>query len=426
MADLFALSSRIIDQGLSDIRSNRINHELSELGENLALVEAFSHSVIFQTEEGLVVFDTSGAQGGKRVVDAIRGWSKRPFHSLVYTHGHIDHVGGSGAFVEDAKTNPRPLQVVGHENIPRRFERYNFTNEYNCLANERQFQGRRVTIGGQGRFLPAATAWPDITYSQQMALQVGSLEIELHHAKGETDDHTWAWIPQYKAICAGDFFVWVFPNAGNPQKVQRYPVEWAAALRRMVAMEAEMLLPAHGLPIEGKDRIRRVLTDVAETLENLVKTTLEMMNAGAPLNEIIHAVKVPQEVLEKPYMKPVYDEPEFIVNNIWRLYGGWYDGNPAHLKPAPESAFAKEIVQLSGGANPLIQRAQALADEGDLRLACHLIELAVAADGENASAHAVRAKIYQKRREVETSLMAKGIFGHTAAESSLRAGSKKK
>ena len=41
----------------------------------------------------------------------------------------------------------------------------------------------------------------------------------------------------------------------------------------------------------------------------------------------------------------VYDETEFIVRNIWRLYGGWYDGTPSHLKPAPENDQAKEIVR---------------------------------------------------------------------------------
>ena len=36
-----------------------------------------------------------------------------------------------------------------------------------------------------------------------------------------------------RAVFVGDLLTWVFPNAGNPQKVQRYPREWAAALREM-------------------------------------------------------------------------------------------------------------------------------------------------------------------------------------------------
>jgi alkyl sulfatase BDS1-like metallo-beta-lactamase superfamily hydrolase len=252
-------------------------------------------------------------------------------------------------------------------------------------------------------------------------LNVGGLDIELRHAKGETDDHSWAWIPKHKAICAGDFFIWNFPNAGNPQKVQRYPREWAAAIRAMAAQNAELFLPAHGLPIGGAARIRKVLSEVADALEHLVRETIAMMNQGARLNDIIHAVTIDRAVLEKPYLRPMYDEPEFVVRNIWRLYGGWYDGNPANLKPAKDSALAREIAALAGGATKLAERALALA-ESDLRTACHLAELAVQAEPTNQNAHALRAQVFQLRRDSETSLMAKGIFGHAANESKEKAG----
>ena len=43
-------------------------------------------------------------------------------------------------------------------------------------------------------------------------------------------------------------------------------------------------------------------------------------------------------VFLEAYLRAIYDEPEFIIHNIWRLYGGWYDGNPSRLKPAPDAA----------------------------------------------------------------------------------------
>jgi alkyl sulfatase BDS1-like metallo-beta-lactamase superfamily hydrolase len=33
------------------------------------------------------------------------------------------------------------------------------------------------------------------------------------------------------------------------------------------------------------------------------------------------------------------------------LYAGWFDGNPAHLKPAPSAELAGEIAALAGGVN---------------------------------------------------------------------------
>jgi alkyl sulfatase BDS1-like metallo-beta-lactamase superfamily hydrolase len=422
MADLLALSTKIIDEGITDEPTNRITHELSELSDDIAIVEAFSHSVLFRTEDGLVVFDTSGVPSGNRVVKAVRGWSNDRFNSLVYTHGHIDHVGGCGAFLADAEGRSDPeIEIIGHENVPKRFDRYDLTNGYNLIINSRQFRGfvkKGYGIGGEdNRFLPKSTRKPNITYRTKMDYAVGGLDIELRHARGETDDHTWAWIPQHKAICAGDFFIWNFPNAGNPQKVQRYPREWAVAMREMAEQGAELFIPAHGLPISGKERIRAILIEVAETLETLVGETLAMMNEGARLNDIIHSVKVAPELLERPYLKPLYDEPEFVVRNVWRMYGGWYDGNPSQLKPAKDGELARELADLSGGAKNLAGRARKLAESHQLRLACHLVELATLAEPDNKAIHSIRAEIYQLRRQGESSLMAKGIFGYASAES---------
>ncbi len=415
MTDLFALADKIIVDNDMDFRPfSRINHELSELDKDLSFVEAFSNSVNFATDDGMVIFDTSSIMGGHLVVKAINQWRPNDrINSIVYTHGHIDHVGGSGAFIKQAEAEGQPApNILGHENINPRFERYRFTNGYNQEINHRQF-GTAL----EGSFLPESVAELTTVYSDSLQLNIGGLDIELNHAKGETDDHTWGWIPKYKAVCCGDFFIWNFPNAGNPQKVQRYPLEWAAAMRAMAAKEPEMLLPAHGLPLKGKKLVNTVLCEIAEALEGLVKDTVEMMNTGAKRTDVIHGVKIADGFLDKPYLQPLYDEPEFIVNAVWRLYGGWYDGNPANLKPAHENDLAKEFASLTGGADKMAVRAEQLAGDNDLRLACHLIETAVLAEPNNKNLHAIRAKIYQQRVKQESSLMAKGIFRHAASQS---------
>jgi alkyl sulfatase BDS1-like metallo-beta-lactamase superfamily hydrolase len=420
VADLLAMSTAIIDGHAAPGELgplNRINHQLSELSSELAVVEAFSHCIVFKTDDGLVTFDTSNEHGGKKCVGAIQSWTKDPFNTVVFTHGHIDHVGGCGAFCS-AYEGRKPT-IVGHENVAARFARYRMTNGYNHVINERQFgqfKRRGYDLAGESQFLPLSTPSPDITYHNDLAMSVGGLEMQLNHARGETDDHTWAWIPKHKAICAGDFFIWAFPNAGNPQKAQRYPREWAAALRDMASRGAELFLPAHGLPICGEARIRNVLNEVAEVLETMVSQTIDLMNQGASLNDIIHSVKVSPDLLAKPYLAPTYDEPEFVVRNIWRLYGGWYDGNPAQLKPAQDATVAAELAALAGGALRLAERAQEISDT-DPRLACHLVEFAVQAAPDNKRVHALRAEVYQHRRSGETSLMAKGIFGFAANQS---------
>ncbi len=410
--------------GAPDGPTNRVTNELSDLGDGLAVVESFSHVVAFRTDEGLVLFDSSSVFTGRGVTASLRAWADEPIHTLVYTHGHVDHVGGSGALVADGRerghADPR---VIGHQNVGARFDRYRATNGWNLAINARQFGpgfGAGTDRHGRPRtFLPDDTLPCTDTYRDHLEVHVGGLDLELHHDRGETDDHTWAWIPSHRAVAVGDFVAWVFPNAGNPQKVQRYPAEWAAALRQMLTYEPELLLPAHGLPVAGRERVATVLGDLATALERLVADVVDAMNGGATLDEIVQAVRVDDDLLRRPWLRPIYDEPEFVVRNVWRLYGGWWDGDPAHLKPPPADAVARELAELAGGADRLAARAQVCSEAGDHRLACELVELAARA-GDDPGLWTLRADLYRARAATESSLMARGVFTEAARASDER------
>jgi alkyl sulfatase BDS1-like metallo-beta-lactamase superfamily hydrolase len=167
-----------------------------------------------------------------------------------------------------------------------------------------------------------------------------------------------------------------------------------------------------------------------------VEQTLALMNGGARLDEVIHGVVPPARLMERPYLQPVYDEPEFIVRTVWRLYGGWWDGNPATLKPAPERSLALELAELAGGAAALADRALALMEEGGaaeagnaaaeagnagdgaLRLAGHLAELAWLAAPDDRGVQEVRRAVFTRRADKASSTMAHGVFSWAARESS--------
>jgi len=413
---LLDLSNRILDgqEKITDHHPFRPSNVIEEVGDGVALVDSFANVSVLATPDGLCLVDTGSAFVAAAVHDAVRSWSKERATTAIYTHGHIDHVFGTAAFEAEG-----PMRVIGHAGVEPRFDRYVKTAGYNSVINRRQFQVPTLQW-------PVEYRRPDVTYTDRLDVDLGGVRAELHHARGETDDHTWVWVPERRTLCTGDLIIWCSPNAGNPQKVQRYAEDWAVALREMAALDPApaLLLPGHGLPIEGPERIRTVLVDTATLLESLAEQTLALMNEGARLNDILHTVTAPPGLLERPYLRPIYDDPEFIVRNVWRLYGGWYDGNPAELKPAREQALAAELAALAGGADALARRAVELSestDDADLRLAGHLAEYAALAAPESASAHRARAAVFGKRREAESSLMAKGVFAWAEAESRRRA-----
>lgn len=383
--------------------------DLEEVAEGVHFMSVMSNVILVDAGDELAMVDSGTQFTAEHVHSSVRGVSSAPLRAAVFSHGHIDHVFGVGPFDAEAESTGRPRpEVFGHEAMPARFDRYVLTAGYNGIINRRQFSI-------DGLQWPTEYRYPDTTYTHGTTVEVGDLELELHHDRGETDDHTWTWIPDRRVLCTGDLFIWASPNCGNPQKVQRYPAEWAVALRRMADLDAEVLLPGHGVPVAGADRVRQALTDTASYLESLVEQTLALMNEGHRLSDILHEVAPPPDLADRPFLQPVYDEPEFIVRNIWRLYGGWHDGNPAHLKPAREVDLAREVAALAGGAKVLADRAVELSQAGEHRLAAHLAEDALLAAPDDPDVRVAHASVFSAFQAAATSTMAKGVYGAAAA-----------
>ncbi|HSO95013.1 MAG TPA: alkyl sulfatase dimerization domain-containing protein [Acidimicrobiia bacterium] len=414
MADVLDIADRLWRNELDTTQYHPFGHidDLSPIDDRSGFVASFANVSAFDTDAGLLIVDSGSPVFSGAARASLRAWTDAPVHTTVFTHGHIDHCFGVERYDDDntARGAP-PVTVIAHDAVPDRFDRYRATRGLNTMINRRQFG-----LGDNFEF-PTEYRYPDRTFTDRLDLDIGGDRFELHHARGETDDHTWVWIPARRILCTGDLFIWASPNCGNPQKVQRYPKDWAVALRTMAELDAVTLLPGHGLPIVGADRVRQALQETAALLEFLHDSTVEMMNTGATLDEIVHSVHAPPELLERPYLRPVYDEPEFVVRNTWRLYGGWYDGNPSRLKPAPDATVAQEVAALAGGPAALVARAVAVADGGDLRLAGHLADWAGLAAPDDPDVHRARAEIYERRVVDATSTMAKGVFGWAARES---------
>ena len=369
-----------------------------------------------RTSQGLVLIDTAKPDTARRTLEVIRGWDDGPIHTVIFTHGHIDHTSGIAVIDEeaDARGWPRP-RIVAHRNVARRMQRYQDTHGFNSIAQGQQFNAPDYVY-------PIGQRRPDEVYDDTLALTIGGERIELIHGRGETDDATFVWLPERRVLASGDFVIWVFPNAGNPRKVQRYAAEWAAALRRMERLKPAVLIPGHGPVVFGEERVAQMLGDGAGALEHLVREALALINKGATLDEVLHAVKVPAATLAKPYLRPKYDDPEFLVRAIYHLYGGWFDGNAAHLKPARAADLARELADLAGGAARLAERATALSDSGQSRLAVELVELAGTAAPDDGRIQAVRATVLQKAIDRESSLMGKAFLAVYQRDAARRSG----
>lgn len=386
-----------------------ISHEVAD---GVAFYKDFVNVTGVRTDSGLVMIDTGSYSPNQhmRCFKAIRAHYPELLTTAVYTHGHIDHAYGIPPWLQEIRDrNAAYPQIIGHENVAPRMDRYSETEGYNRTVNERQF--------GITMHWPTDPVKPTLEFRESLELEVGGTRLRLFHCRGETDDHTWVFLPEQRVLCTGDLFIWAAPNAGNPQKVQRYAIEWARGLRQMATLKPAVLLPGHGVPVYGEERVREALETTAAYLESLYDQTLSLLNQGARIYDIIETVTVPEELAAKSWLQPVYDEPEFIVRNIVRHLGGWYTGVPSELKPAPRAQLSGAIVDLAGGLMPFLEKTRALLDAGQLEVAAHLADYAIDATPDSGEVKALRGEIYRRLSHQAPSTMSKGIYNAATRES---------
>jgi alkyl sulfatase BDS1-like metallo-beta-lactamase superfamily hydrolase len=376
-----------------------------QVSENVVFLSSFANVAAFTGDTGVLLVDTSTERFMPRVLDDLRtNYSKAPVEAVVYTHGHVDHVTGAERIIEEAQgRGDRRPRVIGHELVGPRFDRYRLTAAHNDHINRIQFN----LPEGVRPFTDASLTYPDIAYRDGMEARIGGMTFEFHHARGETDDETWVWQPETRVLCTGDTFVWCSPNAGNPYKVQRYAKDWADALEQMAAKKPLHLLPGHGPALSGEGEIEEALLSTAHFLRSIHDQVVAGMNAGKRLEDIIREMDWPST--EKPWLRPIYDHPEFIARNVYRLYGGWWDHNPANMLPAHSEEIADALVEAVGSA-PILDRARQFRDEGNLQLACHLADFVCKGEPSNREGWELWRDLFEARAAVEESLMARGAF----------------
>jgi alkyl sulfatase BDS1-like metallo-beta-lactamase superfamily hydrolase len=77
---------------------------------------------------------------------------------------------------------------------------------------------------------------------------------------------------------------------------------------------------------------------------------------------------------------------------IYQRYIGWFDGNPAHLWPHPPEPAAERYVEYMGGAEAVLERAEAAFEGGDFRWVAEVVSHVVFADPDNGAARELEAR----------------------------------
>ena len=350
------------------------------------------NSLTIDTGEGLVQVDTGiNREHAATMIAAVRDVTDRPVHTIVYSHGHTAYNHGVEAWLDEAarRGDPRP-RIVAHRNLPRRYQRYRDTTRWQELTSEWQFGFPPGTITDKGMF--DVMVDPDETYDDAFVVTAGagSRRVELVHCHAETNDGTGVWLPDDRLLYGGNATIGSFPNIGSPLRSPRDAWAWADTLDRYLGFDAEILVREYGPEIRGADLVADMLTTVRDALRWLRAETLERLNAGMVVEDVVNDIDFPARWAESPWMPQTYGCPEYVIRDIWRLETGWWDRNITSAHPAPAAASAGAIVAAITDHDAVLNAARAHLAAGEPQLALHVVDLLAMAPGDAPSVVAAR------------------------------------
>lgn len=368
---------------------------------NAILIEGKSHVILVDT------LDTF--ERGVRLSEIILRETGKKVKTILYTHGHPDHRGGAGAFMDNdpeiiafAPKTPvlgRTEQLQDIQNLrgARQFG-YPLTDEENISQGIGIREG--LAYGEKRAFVPPTTLYQE----DRVTREIDGVLLEMVRLPGETDDQIMIWLPQKKVLCCGDNYYGCWPNLYAIRGGQyRDIVAWLDSLEALMSYPAEYLLPGHTAPLTGRDHILEVLGNFKGAIDYVLTQTLMGMNQGKSADELAAEIRLPQEYAALPYLGEYYGSVDWTVRAVYTAYLGWFDGNPTSLHPLSPGQHAEKTVALMGGREAVWNAAKTAMSDGEYQWCLELCDL-LTAHGEEASEVCLqKAEALEKIAEYETS-----------------------
>ena len=387
---------------LSKLRahSDEFRQEIIQVSETIhvAIGYALANVIMIEGDDGLIIVDTTesvaAAQQIKAEFDKI---SNKPVKAIVYTHSHVDHVGGASVFAGDDDPEIYSHEKALRENLPINVGRAGRggADQFGIRLSDAQRLnagiGPKLMFAGGG--VGSGYIAPTQTFAgERMQFEAAGIQVELVYAPGETDDQIYVWLPEQRALLPGDNFYRAFPNIVAIRGVPlRRADHWYASLAKMISEQPAYLLPSHTRPISGADNVHNALTAYHDGVKSVYDQTIAGMNQGLRPDELVEIVKLPAELADNPYLQEFYGTVPWAVRVIYAFHLGWFDGNATMLFPLSNQDRARRLLELMGGEEAALRAAQQALLDQEQQWAAELADYVLLGNEDNRDAMLVKA-----------------------------------
>lgn len=220
-------------------------------------------------DNAVMVIDTQATPVmAQDVIRHIRTVTDKPIKYVVLSHYHAVRVLGASAYQAE--------HIIASRDT------------YDLIV-ERGEQDKASEIGRFPRLfralesVPPGLTWPTITFTGQMSIWLGKLEVQLLQlGRGHTKGDTVVWLPQQKILFAGDLVEFdATPYAGDA-----YFKDWPHTLDRIAALGPEKLVPGRGAALQTPEQVQAGLAGTKAFISDVYTSVCEGVAAGKDLKTV--------------------------------------------------------------------------------------------------------------------------------------------
>jgi glyoxylase-like metal-dependent hydrolase (beta-lactamase superfamily II) len=222
----------------------------------------------------------------REVIRRIRAVTSKPIRYVVLTHYHAVRVLGASAYkAEHIIASEATLELIrerGEADMKSEIGRF-----------PRLFRGAET--------IPGLT-WPTLTFSGELGLRMGSLEVKVIHAgPGHTAGDTIVWVPSQRVLFSGDlveFEAGVYTGDAHLE-------EWPATLEKLRALRPQALVPGRGPALTTSAASHRAIDYTQTFIRGLYDVAKRGVKARKSLKEVYEMAR---RRMDPAYAKyPIYE-----------------------------------------------------------------------------------------------------------------------
>ncbi len=399
-------------------RQGKLNaiHGLFEVAEGVWQARGYdiSNITFLETPNGWLIIDplttSSTAEACLNLANETLG--KRPVHSIIYTHSHLDHFGGILGVTSQEEVDAGNVRIIAPDGFLEEVVRENIIAGP-MMARRAHYQfGPLLPTGptgqvdiGLGQSLPLGASYlippTETVYETGTEIDIDGLKVVFQNTPdAEAPSEMNFFFPDKRLLCMAENCTHTMHNLYPIRGAQtRDALAWSKYIHEALLLwgeQTETMFATHHWPRFGNQEVREFLCLQRDVYRWQHDQTMRLANMGYVPTEIAEILKLPEEYLKESHVQGYYGTVSHNTKAVYTKYLGWYDGNPSNLNPLPPVEAGQKYVEYMGGTEELIGKATKAFEEGDYRWVVQVMNHAVFADPTNTKVRNLQADAFEQ------------------------------